>query len=57
MRNNMAAIALILVGAFFLLRNLGVLSVNVGQIFATWWPLMLLVAGIGLLVRGKAKRQ
>jgi len=59
MRNNLTAIVLIVIGTIFLLKNLGVLGgSNFGKILATWWPLILIVVGVSLLVaRGKAKRQ
>ena len=37
MRGNVAAIVLILAGSFMLLTNL-----------RTWWPMILIVVGIGL---------
>ncbi len=48
MRGNVGAIVLILVGAFFLLSNLGLLNVSLREIIATWWPLILIVLGVGL---------
>ena len=48
MRGNVGAIVLILVGAFFLLSNLGLLNVSLRELIATWWPLILIVLGVGL---------
>ena len=48
MRGNFAAIVLILVGVFFLLSNLGMLNVSIGQIISTWWPVALIALGLSL---------
>ncbi|MFT4193654.1 LiaI-LiaF-like domain-containing protein [Ottowia sp.] len=48
MRGNVGAIVLILVGAFFLLSNLGLLNVSLRELIATWWPLILIVLGVAL---------
>lgn len=55
MRSNLiAALILIIVGLFFLAKNLGWVSGNIGSLFATWWPAILVAVGIGLLFgRGK----
>jgi hypothetical protein len=45
-----AAIVLIVLGALFLLSNLGWLP-RLGPLFAQWWPLILIVVGVSLLVR------
>ncbi|WP_225763378.1 DUF5668 domain-containing protein [Stenotrophomonas sp. Marseille-Q4652] len=50
MRSNLfAALILIIVGLFFLAKNLGWINGNIGSIFATWWPALLVAVGIGLL--------
>lgn len=48
MRGHFAAIVLILVGVFFLLSNLGLLNVSIGQIIRTWWPVALIALGLSL---------
>ena len=48
MRGNIGAIILILVGAFFLLSNLGLMTVNLRELISTWWPLILIAVGISL---------
>ena len=51
-RSRTGAYILILIGVLFLLVNLGVLPVaEVRQLFAKWWPLILIVIGLWLLVR------
>ncbi len=44
------AIVLIVLGALFLLSNLGLLP-RLGPIFAQWWPLILIVVGVAMLLR------
>jgi hypothetical protein len=51
MKGNFAAIVLIVVGALFLLTNLDVLSINIGEILRTWWPVILIILGLGLFSR------
>jgi lia operon protein LiaF len=41
---------LIVLGAYFLLTNLGLLP-HLGPLFARWWPLILIAIGALLLVR------
>jgi hypothetical protein len=48
MRGNIGAIVLIVIGAFFLLSNLGLIDVSLRELIATWWPLILILLGIGL---------
>ena len=48
MRGNFAAIVLIVIGSFFLLSNLGLLNINLRELFHTWWPLILIAVGISL---------
>ena len=51
-RSRTGAYILILIGVLFLLVNLGVLPIaEVRQLFAMWWPLILVVIGLWLLVR------
>ena len=55
MRSNLiAALILIVVGLFFLAKNLGWINGNIGSMLATWWPAILVAVGIGMLFgRGK----
>ena len=43
-----AAIVLGLVGIFFLLSNLGVITVSLIELVGTWWPVVLIVVGLML---------
>ena len=48
MRGNVAAIVLIVIGALFLLSNLGLIDISLREICRTWWPLILIAVGISL---------
>ncbi|MFY9314325.1 MAG: DUF5668 domain-containing protein [Burkholderiales bacterium] len=51
-RPKTGAYVLILVGAIFLLVNLGVLPIaELRRLLAQWWPLILIVIGVWLLAR------
>jgi len=51
-RARTGAVILIFIGTVFLLINLGVLPVaEVRQVFAQWWPLILIAIGAWLLMR------
>jgi hypothetical protein len=49
-RSMTGALILIVLGVLFLLSNLGWLP-RLGPLFAQWWPLILIVVGVSLLVR------
>lgn len=49
-RHLVPALVLITLGTLFLLDNLGV-GIDAGQLLATWWPVLLIVAGVGKLLR------
>lgn len=51
MKGNVAAIVLIVVGAFFLLTNLGLINVSLAELLKTWWPLILIVLGVVMIVK------
>jgi hypothetical protein len=48
MKGNVAAIALILFGAFFLLTNLGLINVSLADLFKVWWPVILIAVGVAM---------
>lgn len=50
MRGNSGAIALILIGGLALASNLGVFEVDLGQLLRTWWPLLLIILGVGMFL-------
>lgn len=48
MRGNFGASVLILVGIVALAVNLGALDINFVQLIRTWWPLLLIILGVGM---------
>jgi hypothetical protein len=50
LKSRAGAIILIVLGAIFLLSNLGLLP-RLGPLLAQWWPLILIVVGVSMLVR------
>lgn len=51
-RSRTGAFILILIGVIFLLINLGVLPVReLKALLAQWWPLILILVGVAMLVR------
>ena len=51
--NILAALVLIIVGTLFLLNNLGFTDLSLGCLISTWWPAILIVVGLGLLLNRK----
>lgn len=49
-RSRICAIVLIIVGGLFLLANLGVIP-EIRPLLRQWWPLILIVVGVLLLVQ------
>lgn len=49
-KSRAGAIILIVLGAIFLLSNFGMLP-RLGPLIAQWWPLILIVVGVSMLVR------
>ncbi len=50
-RHLIPALVLIVLGTLFLLDNLGVVGLDVGYLISTWWPALLILAGVNLLLR------
>lgn len=48
MKGNFGAIVLMIVGVIFLLNNLKLIEINVFQLLRVWWPLILILLGIGM---------
>jgi Domain of unknown function (DUF5668) len=48
MKGNFGAIALVIVGIFFLAHNLDLIQLNAFQLLRVWWPLILILVGIGM---------
>jgi len=54
--NLVPALILMAVGVVFLAANLGLIKGGIGAFFTTWWPIVPLSIGIGLLFgRDKSK--
>ena len=49
-RSRTGAIVLIIVGTLFLVSNLGVIP-QLGPLLRQWWPLILIIIGVLMLVR------
>ena len=56
MKPHLSAIILIALGALFLLQNLGLLDLDLGRLLSTWWPLILIAVGVGMLFRRRGAR-
>lgn len=50
LRSRTGAVVLIVVGVLFLLSNLGWIP-QLGPLLRQWWPVILIVVGVGMLVR------
>jgi len=48
--NLIAPLILIALGSLFLLQNLGLMP-NLGPLLARWWPLILIMVGVSMLLR------
>jgi hypothetical protein len=55
MRGNVAAIVLVVLGCFFLANNLGWIDLSLWQLIRVWWPLILIVVGVSLLLSPREK--
>ncbi|MBP8909675.1 MAG: DUF5668 domain-containing protein [Xanthomonadales bacterium] len=51
--NIASALILIALGLFFLARNLGWIDGTLWGLVATWWPVILVAVGIGMLFKRK----
>ena len=49
-KSRTGALILIVVGALFLLSNLGLIP-QIGPLLRQWWPLILIIVGILMLVQ------
>ncbi len=57
MRGNFGAIALIAVGGLALAGNLGLFDVDLGHLLRTWWPLLLIILGVGMFLAPGTEQQ
>jgi hypothetical protein len=56
MRGNVAAFVLIALGVFFLLTNLGLISVSLRELMRVWWPAALIAVGLALFFTPGGKK-
>lgn len=49
-KSAVGAVILIVIGVLFLLSNLGWIP-RIGPLLAVWWPAILIVIGVSLLLR------
>ncbi|WP_049622377.1 LiaI-LiaF-like domain-containing protein [Frateuria defendens] len=54
MKPSVPGLILVAVGVLFLLRNFGI-NLHLGELFATWWPAVLIAVGIGMMVGRKPR--
>jgi len=45
------ALVLIILGILFLLHNMGLLPIPLREIFATYWPVILILVGVSMLLK------
>lgn len=57
MKGSVSGIILIVIGILFLMRNFG-FNLHLGELFATWWPLVLVLVllGISMLFKNRSPR-
>ncbi len=55
-RNFVLAVVLIVLGALFLLNNLGITNISLGELISKWWPALLILVGISMLLRGNTAK-
>ena len=48
MKGNIAAIVLVVLVVFFLLTNLGLISISLRELLRVWWPVALIAVGVAL---------
>ncbi len=57
MKGNIAATVLVVLGAFFLLSNLGLINVSLREVLRVWWPVALIALGVALFFTPGDKRK
>jgi hypothetical protein len=55
-KSNFGAWVLIAIGTYFLLQKFGLFP-RLGPLIAQWWPLILIVIGVAMLVRGPDRKE
>lgn len=49
--NIIGPLILIALGILFLLKNLGLADLDLGRLLSIWWPAILILIGISLLIK------
>jgi uncharacterized membrane protein len=57
MKGSFSGIVLIVIGGIALAHNLGYLNINLAHLIRTWWPLILIVLGIGFFFTPNSGRR
>lgn len=50
MRGNLGALVLIVIGCLALAANLGLVEMDIARMLRTWWPILLIVLGVGMFL-------
>ena len=50
------ALILIALGVIFLLKNLGIADIRIFEVFSVWWPLILIVVGVSMLLKKRPEK-
>jgi hypothetical protein len=57
MKGHIAAIVLVVLGVFFLLTNLGLISISLRELLRVWWPVALIAVGLALFFTPGEKKK
>ena len=55
-RNLIPALVLIAIGLLFLAQNLGWTNLSLARLIGTWWPAILILVGVGMLLSRSSSR-
>ena len=50
------ALILIALGVIFLLKNLGIADIRLFEVLSVWWPVILIVVGVSMLLKRKPEK-
>ena len=56
MIGRIGGLVLVVLGAIFLLNNLGIANLSVREMIGKWWPAILILVGASLLIRRFRKK-
>ena len=55
MKFSTSGIVLVAMGLLLLLRNLGLFNIDLIPLLRTWWPLILVIVGISMMVNRRVR--